>query len=275
MSETGDRDPELDLLEAIYDALDEEQPQRALALAREALSGGDEEDPVVCFLAGVALLELDEPERAADFLGRAVRIDPDDAEFRTNLALALYRCCRFAEAAVEAERAVESDPSLPDALFVQGLLLERQGPPGPADEAFRRAAELDPERFPPTSRLSDADFEHQIVRARASLPDEFARHLDAVAVTVEPLPSDEILLEEEPPMDPELFGLFVGVSLPDRSSFSPGGELPPRILLFKRNLERCFPEPAELVRQIAITLYHELGHYLGLDEDELEAIDLG
>ena len=62
--------------------------------------------------------------------------------------------------------------------------------------------------------------------------------------------------------------------LTERSVFSPGGELPPQILLFKRNLERCFSDRQELEREIAVTLYHELGHYLGMREAELEAIDL-
>jgi len=275
MGEHDDREPEFDLVEAIYDALDADDPERALELARQSLSGDDGEDPVVHFLAGVALLDLDEPDRAADALGRAVELDPDDAEFRANLALALYRACRFADASAEAARAVKCDASLPDALYVRALLLEREGASEEAEAQFRRAARLDPERFPAPARLRNAAFEEQIELARASLPREFRRHLDDVTVIVEPLPSDELLLEEDPPLDPELFGLFVGVPLTERSSFSPGGELPARILLFQRNLERCFPDPDELVRQIALTLYHELGHYLGMDEDELEAIDLG
>ena len=38
--------------------------------------------------------------------------------------------------------------------------------------------------------------------------------------------------------------------------------------------ERCFPVEAQLVEEIARTLYHELGHYLGMDEDDLESIGL-
>jgi predicted Zn-dependent protease with MMP-like domain len=64
-----------------------------------------------------------------------------------------------------------------------------------------------------------------------------------------------------------LLGLFVGVSLADRTAFSPGGELPARILLFQRNLERAFPAPELLTREIARTLHHARGHYLGLDEE--------
>jgi predicted Zn-dependent protease with MMP-like domain len=154
------------------------------------------------------------------------------------------------------------------------LLAERADGPAIADEHFEKAAALDPERFPAPCRLSDSDFEECIAAAREMLSEEFKRHLDRVVVTVEQLPSDDIIFDDKPPLDPELFGLFVGVPLTERTSFSPGGELPPRILLFKRNLERCFPELEELKREIAGTLHHELGHYLGMEEEDLEAIDL-
>lgn len=144
-----------------------------------------------------------------------------------------------------------------------------------ADDHFERAARLDAERFPSPLRLSEAEFRAHVEKASGMLPDDFARHLEQVAVTVEGLPSEAILREEEPPLDPELFGLFVGVPLTGRSFLSPGGDLPPRILLFQRNLERCFPDREELVEEITVTLRHELGHYLGLEEDELEEIGLG
>jgi len=271
---TQSQDPDLDLLEAIYDALDEGDAERALQLAQASLTESGGQDPVIRFMAGVALMELDQPEQAAESLRHACEMDPGDAEFRANLALARYRACHFEEALADVRAALDLDDSLPDAHCVLGLLLERGDDAAEADAHFRRAAKLDPERFPAPLRLDEERFRLHVESAREKLTEEFVRHLDQVAVTVEPLPSDDLLHEEEPPLDPELFGLFVGVPLTGRSAFSPGGDLPPRILLFKRNLERCFPRPDELEEQIAITLYHELGHYLGLEEEELLAIDL-
>jgi len=115
-----------------------------------------------------------------------------------------------------------------------------------------------------------------VARAIDRLPERFRRHLDQVAVTVEELPSDAVLQDDEPPLNPEdLIGLFVGPTLAELGSYGLTAELPPRILLFKRNLERLALELDELAEEIAVTLYHELGHYLGLDEDELVQIDLG
>ena len=52
--------------------------------------------------------------------------------------------------------------------------------------------------------------------------------------------------------------------------FSAGGDLPPRIVLFKRNLERAAQDAEELREEIGVTVRHELAHYLGLDEEEIE-----
>jgi predicted Zn-dependent protease with MMP-like domain len=271
---TDHEEADLHVVEAIYDALDEGDAERAYQLAQTAIAADSDDDPVVLFLAGMALVEMDQPERAVDSLLRATELDPEDAEFRSHLAFALYHCCRFDEGLAEARRALEQDPSLPDAHRVAALLLERGEARGEAEEHFERAARLDPERFPAPLRFSDAEFRAEIEKAGSMLPEEIARHLDEVAITVEPLPSDEILREEDPPLDPELFGLFVGVPLTEKSFLSPGGELPPRILLFQRNLERSFPVEEELVREIAVTLRHELGHYLGFDEEDLDDMGL-
>jgi predicted Zn-dependent protease with MMP-like domain len=274
MNDQRDIDPDLQLVESIYDALYSGKAEEALRIAAAALAGEASQDPVLHFLAGIAHLELDSPEPAVNALERAVEIDPEDAEFRANLAMALYCSCRFDEARTIAHQALELEEQLPDAHYVSALLLERSGRLADAEEHFARAAALDHERFPAPHRLSGSDFEECIAAAREMLSEEFKRQLDRVVVTVEELPSDEIIFDETPPLDPELFGLFVGVPLTELTSFSPGGELPPRILLFKRNLERCFSEPEELKQEIANTLHHELGHYLGMDEEDLEAIDL-
>jgi predicted Zn-dependent protease with MMP-like domain len=257
-------------VEAIYDALDDGRPADALQLAREALAGLPEEDPVLCFLAGRALIELDRLDDAARTLARAVSLDPDDAEFRTDLAEALYLCCRFDEAAEHARQAVALDEAFADAHFVMGLLLERTDRRDEAERHFGRASELDGERFPTPWRVDRDEFAKQLEAARAALPEAFGKHLDQVGLLVEDLPSEELLFEETPPLTPELLGLFTGVPLDEKSHASAGGELPPRIYLFKRNLERNVRGPADLAEQIRVTLYHELGHYLGLEEDDLE-----
>ena len=168
-------------------------------------------------------------------------------------------------------RSQELDPELADASFILALLIERDGDLKASDAAFHRASELDPERIPSPVRIGSDTFTEHLATAIERLPKDFRRHLDRVAVTVDDLPSDAILFDESPPLDPELLGLFVGSPIEHEGA----SELPPRILLFKRNLERYAPDHDALLEEIAVTLYHELGHYLGLDEEELHEIDLG
>ena len=266
----ADADP---VLESIYDALDRGDPQTALAEARGALAA-EGDDPVLRFLAGTALLELDQPEQGVDEFARAVDLDPEDAEFRASYALALFKACRFGEAAAQAKEAVEADPRYANAQHVLGLTLEREGRFEEADAAFSRATDIDPEGFPLPERMTRAEFEAQVAAAADLLPADFRGHLAQVAVTVEALPSEEVLLDGTPPLDPELLGLFVGVSLPEKSFQGPGGDLPPRILLFQRNLERYGGDLATLRDELRRTLYHELAHYLGFDEEQMVGMDL-
>ncbi len=262
------------IVEQIYEARDRGEPEAALDLAMEAMDALGE-DPVLRFLAGISLLDLGEPAAAEEQLRRAAEMDPDDAEFRANLSYALFKSCRFDDAEAEARRALSLDPRMPEAHDALSLVLERRGAFREADRHLAEASRLDPDAFPEATRMTREAFEREVVRAEERLPDEFRGHLADVAVTVEEIPSDEVLRDEEPPLDPELLGLFVGSPLAERRVTGAGGDLPPRILLFQRNLERYASGAEALREEIAVTLYHELGHYLGLDEEELERIDLG
>ena len=71
-----------------------------------------------------------------------------------------------------------------------------------------------------------------------------------------------------------MLGLFVGVPTTEREETT-GVKLDlDRILLFERNLEKVAQNREDLVEQIQITVKHEIGHFLGLDEEELEKLGL-
>jgi predicted Zn-dependent protease with MMP-like domain len=101
-------------------------------------------------------------------------------------------------------------------------------------------------------------FDEVVARALRSLPPD----LQAAVRNI------EIAVEEEHPDDPGLFGLYEGVPLPDRGDWA--GAMPDRIRIFRRPLVESFADPLELEKEIRITVLHELGHYFGLDEDELD-----
>ena len=94
-----------------------------------------------------------------------------------------------------------------------------------------------------------------------ALPAEIATALENVAVVV----------EDEHPDDPDLFGLYSGTPLPERDERY-AGRLPDRISIYRLPLEESFPDPEELEHEIRVTVLHELGHYFGIDDDRLDEL---
>ena len=100
-------------------------------------------------------------------------------------------------------------------------------------------------------------FDDVVRAALDTLPPEIGAGLRNVAVVV----------EDENPEDPDLYGLFEGIPLTEGGTGP--GDLPNRIAIYRRPLEDDFPDVDELREEIRVTVLHELGHYFGLDEDRL------
>lgn len=266
------------LLDEALDALDGGDPERALDLAMEGarLAGrGDDEDLAarLALAEGQARLALGDPQGALDRIAVAVRAFPDDLDVRVEQATALHELCRFEDAADLLTRVVEADPEDAGAHWLLGLCLERLGRGAAAGRHLARARKLAPEEFPEPVALSPEAFEEVVEAALAELPEPVQRWLSNVAVTVEDLPETEELLASDPPHSPSILGIFRGAPLGQKASMDPWSHLPSSIALFQRNLERMARDRDELVDEIRVTLLHEVGHFLGLDEDRLR--DLG
>jgi predicted Zn-dependent protease with MMP-like domain len=105
------------------------------------------------------------------------------------------------------------------------------------------------------------------------LPRRFREQLRNVEFVVEERPSATLLRSEG--LDPRcdtLYGIYQGIPLPDRSSIDPP-LLPDKITIFAEPLLEDFPEPKDLRDEIRITVLHEIAHYFGMNEEEVE--DLG
>jgi predicted Zn-dependent protease with MMP-like domain len=100
----------------------------------------------------------------------------------------------------------------------------------------------------------------------ANVPEQFRVHLRDVPIVLEPRPHPDIVREG---FDPRALGLFEGLE----HGRVEGGS-PTRIVLFHANLLADFRDRAELAEQIEITLLHEIGHFFGLDEDDVERLGL-
>lgn len=116
--------------------------------------------------------------------------------------------------------------------------------------------------------LSEGEFRRLVGRAVRGLPAEVLRRLDNVEVVVEERPTAEEL--ETAGVEPggTLLGLYTGVPLTQRGTWY-GGVLPDKITLFQRPIQEMCRTRREVIRQIRITLMHEIGHHFGLGEDEL------
>jgi predicted Zn-dependent protease with MMP-like domain len=94
-----------------------------------------------------------------------------------------------------------------------------------------------------------------------------------LAVVVEDEPSAELLAEMEIEPPDSLYGLYHGTPLTERQ-WAHGNQLPDRISIYKTPLEEDFGDDEDELRgQVGATLIHEVGHYFGLSEEEIEEIE--
>jgi len=113
----------------------------------------------------------------------------------------------------------------------------------------------------------------QVLQVIEKLPRQFREQLDNVEIVVDHRPSEDLLRAEG--LDPRhdtLYGIYEGVPLPERSLLDPP-LLPDKITIFAEPLLQDFPEPEELREEIRLTVLHEIAHYFGMEDDEIE--DLG
>ena len=115
-------------------------------------------------------------------------------------------------------------------------------------------------------------FERLVAEAISTIPERFRRELQNLAVIVEDEPSDELLadMEIEPP--DTLFGLYQGTPLTERR-WDHGNTLPDLITLFQGPIEDSSDTEDDLIIAIGETLIHEVGHYFGMSEEEIEEIE--
>lgn len=117
-------------------------------------------------------------------------------------------------------------------------------------------------------RVSTDEFERLVREAIAEIPESLRSLLDNVVVDVESSPSAEDLAELGIDDPTELLGLYHGTPLTERG-VELELQLPDRVTIYQRNIEELCETPKEIVEQIRTTVLHEIGHYFGMDEDDL------
>ena len=120
--------------------------------------------------------------------------------------------------------------------------------------------------------MTRAEFDRLVVEAVMLIPTRFRREIKNLALVVEAEPSPELLGEMEIQPPDSLYGLYQGTPLPERT-WGYGNTLPDRITLFQRPIEKDCEDEDEIRAVIGETLIHEVGHYFGLSEEEIEEIE--
>jgi predicted Zn-dependent protease with MMP-like domain len=122
-------------------------------------------------------------------------------------------------------------------------------------------------------------FDKQVVWVLDRLPKKIRRLLEEIPLHVEDCPSPRMIREMGVESDEELCGCFVGVALGERYELNP--QVPNTVMLFRQGIyaqavnNQGILRRSELRRQIRITILHELGHFYGLDENELDQLGYG
>jgi predicted Zn-dependent protease with MMP-like domain len=121
-------------------------------------------------------------------------------------------------------------------------------------------------------KVSEEEFEGLVAEAISSLPENFKEKMENIAIAIEDLPSQELLIEMKIKSPYSLLGLYRGVPYPRRGIWY-RNVLPDKIIIFKKPIEvRCRnrEDIKESVRRVVI---HEIGHYFGLNEADLRKIE--
>jgi len=129
-----------------------------------------------------------------------------------------------------------------------GLLVEQVPPSSVCDDR-------------PVMEMSLDDFEQLVSDELDRLPDEMLDGIDNVVFVV----------EDEPEDHSDLFGFYDGVATTERAQYG-FGELPDRIVLFRRQHLAACDSLEELRDEVHTTLVHEIGHFYGIDDDRLHEL---
>jgi predicted Zn-dependent protease with MMP-like domain len=254
-------------LDQIYNTLEDGDVEQALGEA-ETLANRYPRDPDSHLALAAARFESDLPRLALETVVKARALGVEDEALALGLeGSAHYELAEFEMARDCFEQLLRLEPERADAWIDLACAAEHLGDAETAERADRKAAELDPESYSVPLRVTQEQFDEYLHQAIEALPDEFQEQLEEVPIVVQPLPGRDMMGEGG--ISPDTLGLFVGQNLNERSVMRTP-ETPEAFFLFQRNLERISMDEEDLVEQIHITLYHELGHLLGWEEEDME-----
>ena len=252
--------------------------EQAVVLTDELLAG----DPAlprldrttqaeIHYLKAKAVFYLDDLEGALFLVRRGLKTAGDVSIYRAFEGQILFELGRFADARRSLVSATALDSESGHAFYHLALVQERLGEDEFAEASFDRANALDPDHYPLPARVDDAFFREVVAEAIDNLPRSIREYIADVPILVEDFPSDQMISEQN--VSPQILGLYVGVPRIEAESAQHDGDFT-RVILFKKNVEKICRDRDDLIEQIQVTVRHEVGHHLGLSEEDLERLGL-
>jgi predicted Zn-dependent protease with MMP-like domain len=225
----------------------------------------------VYYLKAKIAFYSDDLEGALFLVRRALKTSGEVPVYRAFDGQILFELGRFRESQRSLELAVALDPESGHAVYHLALVLERLESHEDAAGAFAKANALDPSHYPLPVEVDDVVFRKAAADALDNLPRSIREYVENVPILVEDYPSPALLAAEN--ISPQILGLYIGVPTTEAEVTQQAQDLT-RVILFKKNLEKVCPDRDDLIEQIQITVRHEVGHHLGLSEEDLERLGL-
>lgn len=211
-------------------------------------------------MRGRILLELGDPLGALSTFESVARVDRPDPEVDCARGIALFELAQFPEAQAALRSALKMNPKLPDAYYTLALIAEFLGT-GEEAHWFRKARELDPERFAPSVQLTNELFQTVIEDAVSDMDERFQKALEDIPIVVAELPLVNDLHQLDPKISPLSLAMMVGTVMENAGETA----IQPVLFLFKRNVERAFHARDEMVSATRAAIMSNFADALGIE----------
>ena len=255
--ETTDQMDWRQLLAEGHAAVGDEDYHRALQISDKVAQAGEDARYYAAILRGHVLLELGDATAALSSFESVADPNVVDPDIDLARGIAHFHLVQFPEAVNALYSSLRGRPDVAEAYYTLALIAELQGTEDEV-ELFRRARQLEPERFAPKVQRSWQAFELCIEEAVADLPGAFQKFFENIPILLMEVPHPDDLKRTSPPIPPTCLTLYIAEEDPASN------EPLPSLLLFKKNFERTYRTDEELIAGINRALYEEARHLFDL-----------